>query len=205
MHNLPVSNTRLRVLVKFVHKLFNSKKKFVGILGGTFDPPHNGHIFISKFAKVKLDLGEIWWVVTPSNPLKKTKSDYKKRLLNVKRFLKSKDIKVFEVEDKKNHIYTIDLIEILYKKYPDKKFVWLMGVDNLKEFHLWKNWREIFYNIPIAIFDRPSYSLNITKSKALFFFRKARIKNILFEKSHSILPPSWSFISGLKKFLSISK
>ena len=73
MHNLPVSNIRLRVLVKFVHKLFNSKKKFVGILGGTFDPPHNGHIFISKFAKVKLDLGEIWWVVTPSNPLKKTK------------------------------------------------------------------------------------------------------------------------------------
>ena len=205
MHNLPVSNIRLRVLVKFVHKLFNSKKKFVGILGGTFDPPHNGHIFISKFAKVKLDLGEIWWVVTPSNPLKKTKSDYKKRLLNVKRFLKSKDIKVFEVEDKKNHIYTIDLIEILYKKYPDKKFVWLMGVDNLKEFHLWKNWREIFYNIPIAIFDRPFYSLDIARTKAISYFKGYKINNRLSKELKFMKAPSWVFISGLTNLQSSTK
>ena len=79
-----------------------------------------------------------------------------------------------------------------------------MGTDNLQNLHEWKEWKKIFYNIPIAIFDRPSYSFSITKSKALFFFRKARIKNILLAKSQSILPPSWTFISGLKNHLSSS-
>ena len=79
-----------------------------------------------------------------------------------------------------------------------------MGTDNLQNLHEWKEWKKIFYNIPIAIFDRPSYSFNITKSKALFFFRKARIKNILLAKSQSILLPSWTFISGLKNNLSSS-
>ena len=109
-----------------------------------------------------------------------------------------------EIYDPKKNIYTIDVLEYLYKNHPNKKFIWLMGVDNLKNFHLWKDWKKIFYNIPIALFDRPSYSFNITKSKSLFFFRKSRIKNILLAKSQTILPPSWTFISGLKNHLSSS-
>ena len=73
-----------------------------------------------------------------------------------------------------------------------------MGVDNMKYFHLWKDWKKIFYNIPIAIFDRPSYHLNITKSKALSFFRKARIKNNFFIKATNLIPPKWIFVSGMK-------
>ena len=73
-----------------------------------------------------------------------------------------------------------------------------MGTDNLEKFHMWKEWKKIFYNIPIAIFHRPSYSFKITKSKALFFFRKARIKNILSKKSKQITPPLWTFIRGQK-------
>lgn len=185
--------------------MFNSKKKFVGILGGTFDPPHEGHLFISKFAKIKLDVGEVWWIVTTTNPLKKNKVDYKKRLKKVKRFLMNHHIKVLEIQDLSKNTYTVDLLEYLFKKFPHKKFIWLMGADNLFSFHLWRDWKKIFYNIPIAIFDRPSYSLNITKSKALYFFRKARIKNFISEKTKNISLPMWSFISGLKNHKSSSK
>ena len=176
--------------------MFNSKKKFVGILGGTFDPPHEGHLFISKFAKIKLDVGEVWWVVTTTNPLKKNKVDYKKRLKKVKRFLMNHHIKVLEIQDLSKNTYTVDLLEYLFKKFPHKKFVWLMGADNLFSFHLWRDWKKIFYNIPIAIFDRPSYSLNITKSKALNYFKKKRIKNKLSRQFKYMKPPKWIFVNG---------
>ena len=86
--------------------MLNSKKKFIGILGGTFDPPHEGHLFISKFAKIKLDVGEVWWIVTTTNPLKKNKVDYKKRLKKVKRFLMNHHIKVLEIQDFKFQFYS---------------------------------------------------------------------------------------------------
>ena len=176
--------------------MFNSKKKFVGILGGTFDPPHEGHLFISKFAKIKLDVGEVWWIVTTTNPLKKNKVDYKKRLRKVKRFLMNHHIKVLEIQDLSKNTYTVDLLEYLFKKFPHKKFIWLMGADNLFSFHLWRDWKKIFYNIPIAIFDRPSYSLNITKSKALNYFKKKRIKNKLSRQFKYMKPPKWIFVNG---------
>ena len=175
----------------------------IGILGGSFDPPHDGHKFISQYALMRLNLQEVWWIVTFKNPLKTKSNSYAKRLTKVKKFLKHRRIKILEIRADKN-IYAIDTILYIKNKFKNKKFIWLMGTDNLENLHEWKEWKKIFYNIPIAIFGRPSYSLNITKSKALFFFRKARIKNILFEKSHSILPPSWSFISGLKNHLSSS-
>ena len=101
--------------------MFNSKKKFVGILGGTFDPPHEGHLFISKFAKIKLDISEVWWVVTTTNPLKKNRLNYEKRLKKVKKFLTNQHIKVLEIQDLSKNIYTIDVLEYLFKKFPQKK------------------------------------------------------------------------------------
>ena len=138
-----------------------SKKNFIGVLGGTFNPPHKGHLFISNYALQRLELGEIWWIVTKKNPLKKKTKNHLKRLEDVKKFRKNRNIKIIETCDSKETIYTIDVIRYLYKTYPDKKFIWLMGIDNLKSFHLWKDWKKIFYNIPIAIFDRPFYSLDI--------------------------------------------
>tara|TARA_B100000963_G_scaffold172340_1_gene149870 strand:+ start:218 stop:787 length:570 start_codon:yes stop_codon:yes gene_type:complete len=178
--------------------------KYIGILGGTFDPPHEGHVFISKYALKRLGLKEVWWIVTQKNPLKFKSSDYKIRLDLAKKFLDDRNIKVVEVDEMKN-LYAIDTIFYLKEKFKNKKFIWLMGADNIENLHLWKQWKEIFYNIPIAIFDRPSYSLNITKSKALLFFRKARIKNFLLEKTQKISLPMWSFISGPKNNKSSSR
>ena len=185
--------------------MFNSKKKFVGILGGTFDPPHEGHLFISKFAKIKLDVGEVWWIVTTTNPLKKNKVDYKKRLKKVKRFLMNHHIKVLEIQDLSKNTYTVDLLEYLFKKFPHKKFIWLMGADNLFSFHLWRDWKKIFYNIPIAIFDRPPYSLSISKAKAILYFKEDRINSKLSRKLKFMKPPKWLFLTGLTNLQSSTK
>ena len=185
--------------------MFNSKKKFVGILGGTFDPPHEGHLFISKFAKIKLDVGEVWWIVTKTNPLKKNKVDYKKRLKKVKRFLMNHHIKVLEIQDLSKNTYTVDLLEYLFKKFPHKKFVWLMGADNLFSFHLWRDWKKIFYNIPIAIFDRPPYSLSISKAKAILYFKEDRINSKLSRNLKFMKPPKWLFLTGLTNLQSSTK
>ena len=185
--------------------MFNSKKKFVGILGGTFDPPHEGHLFISKFAKIKLDVGEVWWIVTTNNPLKKNKIDYKRRLKKVKRFLMNHHIKVLEIQDLSKNIYTVDLLEYLFKKFPNKKFIWLMGADNLFSFHLWRDWKKIFYNIPIAIFDRPPYSLSISKAKAILYFKEDRINSKLSRNLKFMKPPKWLFLTGLTNLQSSTK
>lgn len=175
----------------------NSKKNFIGILGGTFDPPHMGHIFISNYALIKLGLGEIWWIVTAKNPLKKNSTSYGKRFLNTKNFLMGSKIKILEIEDIEKNIYTVDVVLYLKKKFPKKKFIWIMGVDNLEKFHLWKDWKKIFSNIPIAIFDRPFYSLYISKSKAIGFFRDKRIKITSSKKLKYMTPPKWVFIRGV--------
>ena len=185
--------------------MFNSKKKFVGILGGTFDPPHEGHLFISKFAKIKLDVGEVWWIVTTTNPLKKNKVDYKKRLKKVKKFLMNHHIKVLEIQDLSKNTYTVDLLEYLFKKFPHKKFIWLMGADNLFSFHLWRDWKKIFYNIPIAIFDRPPYSLSISKAKAILYFKEDRINSKLSRNLKFMKPPKWLFLTGLTNLQSSTK
>ena len=185
--------------------MFNSKKKFIGILGGTFDPPHEGHLFISKFAKIKLDVGEVWWIVTTTNPLKNNKVDYQKRLKKVKRFLMNHHIKVLEIQDLSKNIYTVDLLEYLFKKFPHKKFIWLMGADNLFSFHLWRDWKKIFYNIPIAIFDRPPYSLSISKAKAILYFKEDRINSKLSRNLKFMKPPKWLFLTGLTNLQSSTK
>ena len=185
--------------------MFNSKKKFVGILGGTFDPPHEGHLFISKFAKIKLDVGEVWWIVTTTNPLKNNKVDYQKRLKKVKRFLMNHHIKVLEIQDLSKNTYTVDLLEYLFKKFPHKKFIRLMGADNLFSFHLWRDWKKIFYNIPIAIFDRPPYSLSISKAKAILYFKEDRINSKLSRNLKFMKPPKWLFLTGLTNLQSSTK
>ena len=111
-------------LVRFVHKLKKSKKNFVGILGGTFNPPHKGHLFVSNYALQRLNLGEIWWVVTQKNPLKKTHENFQKMLEYVKAFIRNRNIKIMEICDPKKNIYTIDVLEYLYKNHPNKKFIW---------------------------------------------------------------------------------
>ena len=154
---------------------------------------------------MKLDISEVWWIVSTTNPLKKNIVDYRKRLQKVKIFLENHHIKVLEIQDLSKNIYTVDLLEYLFKKFPQKKFVWLMGADNLVNFHLWRDWKKIFYNIPIAIFDRPSYSLSISKAKATLHFKEDRINSKLSKNLKFMKPPKWLFITGLTNLQSSTK
>lgn len=158
--------------------------KKIGILGGSFNPAHEGHVYISKEALKRMGLDEIWWIVSPQNPLKSRDdmSDYAKRVMYAQNLLTSKNetskIKISEFEKQEGLTYTDNTLKRLKQKYPKYKFVWIMGAENLNNLHKWHNWKEIFYTVPIAVFERryimDRYSA--LKSKAGMVFGKYRIK-----------------------------
>lgn len=182
---------------KLGRKFLNARrtKKSVGLLGGTFDPPHNGHSRISMLALKHFKLDEVWWIVSLLNPLKneKTISSFDFRVNEAKKISRNSNIIISSVEKDIKTPYTIDVLDYLTFKHPKISFVWLLGVDNLEKMHDWKDWRKIFCKVPIAIFDRPSYSLNIIKSKSICFFKNKRIKKMQSRKLKYANPPSWVF------------
>lgn len=128
-------------------------RKTVGLLGGSFNPAHDGHRHISLQALKLLGLDEVWWLVSPLNPLKQAKdmASYDRRVASAEKIASHPRIKVSRVEQEINTRYTIDTISKLQKMYPDISFVWLMGADNLLEFHHWYCWRSIMHAVPIAV------------------------------------------------------
>ena len=148
--------------------------KNIGLLGGSFDPPHKGHLYISLEAKKILRLDEIWWLVTPQNPLKINKpASYSERLRNCKTIVRNQPIKVKEIEKKINSKYSYQTIKYINKHYKNLNFFWLMGADNLINFHKWQNAHRIFNEIPIVVFRRYGYNekagirINVTGIKNL--------------------------------------
>ena len=151
----------------FAKCFFFNRKIKVGILGGSFNPAHQGHIHISSIALKKLKLDEIWWLVSPQNRLKNIdiRSTFEKRINFSKQLTcKNKKIKVLDLE-KKNKIYsTYKSLRLFKNKSRNTKFVWLMGSDNLIYFQNWLKAKEISKIFPIAVIERPSYSYNVINS-----------------------------------------
>ena len=141
--------------------------KHIGLLGGSFDPPHKGHLYISLEAKKTLKLDEIWWLVTPQNPLKINKpASFSERVKNCKIMTKNKPIKIKEIEKKINSQFSYQTIKYLNNHYKNINFFWLMGADNLINFHKWYKWRDICDKCKILVFDRSGYKLKSLKSVA---------------------------------------
>ena len=169
--------------------------KNIGLLGGSFDPPHKGHLYISLEAKKILNLDEIWWLVTPQNPLKINKpASYKDRVRNSRLITKNQPIKIKEIEKKINSKYSYQTIKYLNTHYKNIKFVWLMGADNLINFHKWQNAFKIFNEIPIVVFRRYGYNEKALKSYTSNFYKNFKInsKNINFESFYKL--PAWTII-----------
>ena len=180
--------------------------KKIGLLGGSFDPPHKGHLYISLQAKKILKLNEIWWLVTPKNPLKISKpATYSERIKNCKKITKGHPIKISEIEKKINSTYTYQSIKFIKNNYKNIKFFWLMGADNLISFHLWQKWRYIFSDISIVVFKRHGYNNKALNSIAKKTFSKYQVCNSPIESKNFVKLPSWIWVSGKEVRISSSE
>lgn len=170
--------------------------KRIGLLGGSFNPAHEGHVYISEVALKTLGLDEIWWLVSPQNPLKEaaTLKDYQERLQSAEEITSGKPIKVLDVEQQESLTYTIDTVRHLKSKFKDYAFVWLMGADCLANFHSWKSWREIFAEVAIAVFPRTGFSEPALSGPAATEFQKNRISEGEAQNLVVTTPPAWVYI-----------
>ena len=171
--------------------------KNIGLLGGSFDPPHKGHLYISLEAKKLLKLDEIWWLVTPQNPLKINQpASYSERVKNCKIITKNKPIKIKEIEKKINSQFSYQTIKYLNNHYKYIKFFWLMGADNLINFHQWQNAHRIFNEIPIVVFRRYGYNQQALKSYVSNLYKNFRIKNKNIHIDNFNQLPAWTIIQN---------
>lgn len=172
-------------------------RKTIGLLGGSFNPAHDGHRYISLLALKLLELDEVWWLVSPLNPLKEQNTDmasFDRRLESARAIANHPKIKVSCLETQMQTRYTIDTLKKIQELYPDANFVWLMGADNLAGFHRWKNWREIMRIVPVAVFARNHYALKALHAKAARTFRLYRIDDRFARRLARLRPPAWVFL-----------
>ena len=147
----------------------------IGILGGSFNPAHKGHRSISMAAFVALDLDEVWWLVSPGNPLKDQASDmapFAIRYASAVRMARHALIRVSAIEVRLGKRFTVDTIDKLTRLYPNKRFIWLMGSDNLAQFDQWRGWRRIARQVPIAVIARPGYETVARAAPAMGWLRR---------------------------------
>ena len=156
-----------------------------GILGGSFNPAHPGHRRISLEAIERLGLGELWWLVSPGNPLKEGASDMAPlavRYASAKAMARRSRIVPTAIEAELGTRFTADTLRQLKRRFPNRQFIWLMGADNLAQFHLWRDWRTIARLMPIAVIARPGYDAAAQNAPAMgwlrrFVRRPSQVKN----------------------------
>ena len=127
----------------------------IGLLGGSFDPSHGGHLYVSRIALRALKLDYVWWLVSPGNPLKPLPGALAVRLARARNTVRDARIFVTDIEARMGTRFTADTVAALRKRFPQVDFVWLMGSDNLEQFSRWRRWRQIAASIPIAVVRRP--------------------------------------------------
>ncbi len=169
----------------------------IGLLGGSFDPPHEGHVHITKLALKIFNLSKVWWLVCPENPIKSvTPSDLNSRFFASKKIMKHPSVVITDLERKFKTKYTFQTLIKLKKLYPSTKFVWLMGADNLINFHHWKNCDWIMKNIPVGVLARPEEQIKAGLSRTAIKFGNYRLPK---EKSiilSNYIPPVWTLSTG---------
>ncbi len=170
----------------------------VGILGGSFNPAHEGHRAISLAALHRLGLDEVWWLVSPQNPLKPVAgmAPFAERFAGATAIARHPRIRVSDLEPRLGTSYTADTIAKLVRRFPHHAFVWLMGADNLAQIDRWKDWQQIFHAVPVAVFARPSYSLKALAAKAARRFARARLPEAAAQGLATAEPPAWVFLHG---------
>ena len=168
----------------------------IGLLGGSFNPAHGGHLHISREALKRLELDEVWWLVSPQNPLKPAAgmAPFRERLRGAAATAATdRRLRVKDIEAALGTTYTADTLRRLRRRFPRTRFVWLMGGDNLVQFPHWQRWQDIFRSVPIAVFDRPGTSRRALAGAAVHHFAKARVAPAAARQLASLPPPAWAF------------
>jgi nicotinate-nucleotide adenylyltransferase len=148
----------------------------IGLLGGSFNPAHEGHLYVSREALKRLGLDQVWWLVSPQNPLKPRAgmAPFEDRLAYARALVDDPRIRVSDLEARLDVTYTADTLARL-ARLPGQRFIWLIGADNLAQLPLWRHWRRIFALAPIAVFDRAPHSSSAAAGRAASVFGHARL------------------------------
>lgn len=176
----------------------------VGLFGGSFDPPHAGHLLVAETAIRRLGLDQLWWMVTPQNPLKteRRSGDLLRRAELSRAVARHPRIRVTAFEAGHGIRYSADTIALVQRRYPATRFVWIMGADNLRSFHRWQRWRLIMHAIPIAVVDRPGSTLSLLSSVMTRAYARARIDEDDALCLAQARPPAWCFLFGPRMAIS---
>jgi nicotinate-nucleotide adenylyltransferase len=170
----------------------------IGLLGGSFNPPHVAHRLISEAALKRLGLDKVWWIVSPGNPLKQRSetAPLAERLRLARAIATNPHIVITDFEADLPSSYTASTLAFLKARSPLVRFVWIMGADNLATFHKWQRWREIFTMVPIVVVDRPGWRLKALSSKAARAFAASRVPESEARTLTSRPAPAWTFLTG---------
>ena len=148
--------------------------KRIGLLGGSFNPAHRGHRRVSLAAIQALGLDELWWLVSPGNPLKtgKEMAPFEARLASAEEQARGTAIRVSDFEAREGTRYTVDTLQLLTRRFANDRFIWLMGADTVADFHHWKDWRRVAAMVPIAVVSRPGYEGEARAASAMGWLRR---------------------------------
>jgi nicotinate-nucleotide adenylyltransferase len=176
----------------------------VGLFGGSFNPPHAGHALVAEIALRRLRLDQLWWMVTPGNPLKSARelAPLSERIRLSEEIAPDPRIKVTAFEASHNVRYTADTVALVKARNPGVAFVWVMGADNLRDFHRWQRWRQIVTTFPIAVIDRPGSTLSFLSSVVAKTFDYARVDEGDAPILARMRAPAWTFIHGPRSSIS---
>ena len=166
----------------------------VGLLGGSFDPAHEGHVHITHEAMRRFGLDQVWWLVTPGNPLKaRQPAVMAARLAQARALMRHPRVKITDLEAHLGTRYTAATIRRLKARYPGVRFVWLMGADNLVQFHRWQDWEGIMRMVPVAVLGRPGSVVRGQMSRAARIYAAERVPPGAAGDLGRMQPPVWAF------------
>lgn len=173
------------------------KGQKIGLFGGSFDPPHEGHVHLTKQALRAFGLDRVWWLVSPGNPLKaRGPASMERRIEACRKLVSNPKVEITGIEDLLGTRYTAETLDRIIALYPGVRFTWLMGADNLATVHRWERWPAIFAQVPVGVIARPGDPVSTRTARAARLFREYRLRA---DQSHLLggaVPPAWCYLPG---------
>ena len=175
---------------------FAAPGQAIGLLGGSFDPAHEGHAHVTREALKRFGLDRVWWLVSPGNPLKaRGPAALPRRMARARAVMDHPRVTVTDIEARLGTRFTAQTLAALRARYPRVRFVWLMGADNLAQLHLWRDWRSIVESVPVGVLARPGQRLPARMGRAARLYRAARLPQGAAHLLARADPPAWCFVN----------